>query len=99
MDTLLQAQQDKCIQMTGRSYGSFDYPVHGLGDMTGANALDVAKIGIDLALLTNNVSLLTDAYRRVHLELQIKNATKADGIRLDGSFGLSIPKDLFITIV
>ncbi|KAF8078587.1 chondroitin AC/alginate lyase [Lyophyllum atratum] len=43
--------------------------------------------GIDLALLTNNATLLTDAYRRIHLELSIRDSVKADGIRADGSFG------------
>lgn len=78
--------------MTGRSFASFGRIINGLGTLTGANTLDVATIGIDQALLTFNVSLLTDAYQRVHLELQIKNVTAADGIRLDGSFGLWIPK-------
>jgi hypothetical protein len=74
--------------MTGRSYGTFGRIINGLGILTGSNALDVAKIGIDQALLTSNVSLLTDAYQRVHSELQIKNEIRADGIRADGSFGL-----------
>lgn len=73
--------------MTLRSYGTFDRTVNGLGTLTGANTLDVAKIGIDEALLTTNATLLADAYRRVHLELQVKNTIKADGIRADGSFG------------
>ena len=87
-DTLLPAQLDKCIQITSRSFGTFDRKIRGLGTLTGANTLDVAKIGIDQALLTFNVSLLTYAYERVHSELRIKNETEADGIRLDGSFGL-----------
>jgi len=93
-DTLTPAQLDKCIHITGRSYGTFGRTVNGLGTLTGANTLDVAKIGIDQALLTSNISLLTDAYQRVHSELQIKNENKVDGIRADGSFGLcSIPKN------
>ncbi|KDR85027.1 hypothetical protein GALMADRAFT_52424 [Galerina marginata CBS 339.88] len=86
-DTLVQTQINNCTHMTGRTYATFDHNINGVGFLTGANALDVAKIGIDQALLTNNVSLLTDAYRRVHLELQIKNGIKVDGIRADGSFG------------
>lgn len=83
--------------MTGRSFGTFGRTINGLGILTGANALDVAKIEIDQALLTSNVSLLTDAYQRVHSELQIKNGTEADGIRLDGSFGLwQYFKNIFI---
>ena len=92
-DTLAPAQLDKCVYMTGRSYSTFGRTVNGLGTLTGANTLDVAKIGIDEALLTFNVSLLTDAYQQIHLELQIKNGNKVDGIRSDGSFGLcGIPK-------
>lgn len=34
-----------------------------------------------------NTSLITDAYQRVHDELQIHPAVMADGIRPDGSFG------------
>ncbi|KAG6880679.1 hypothetical protein C0993_005152, partial [Termitomyces sp. T159_Od127] len=66
--------------MATRSYG---YDVDG---MTGANALDVSRIGIDLALLTGNTDLLADAYTRSHKELIIMNETRADGIRSDGAF-------------
>ncbi|KAJ3511292.1 hypothetical protein NLJ89_g4183 [Agrocybe chaxingu] len=86
-ETLAQEQLSSCSRMTLRSYGTFDRFVNGLGTLTGANTLDVARIGIDQALLTYNTSLLTDAYRRVHLEVQIKNGIKVDGVRADGSFG------------
>lgn len=59
----------------------------GLGTATGANLLDIAKIGIDQGLLNSNASILTDAYSRTHNEVVIENATFADGIRADGSFG------------
>ena len=61
--------------------------MNGLGTLTGANLLDVARIGIDEALLNNNASQLTDAYRRIHGEALIQNNIMADGIRADGSFG------------
>ncbi|KAF8912697.1 polysaccharide lyase family 8 protein [Gymnopilus junonius] len=86
-DTLIEAQLNNCTHMTGRSYGTFDHNINGVGFLTGANTLDVAKIGIDQALLTFNATLLTDAIRRVHLELQVKSGVKVDGIRADGSFG------------
>jgi hypothetical protein len=73
--------------MTSRSYGTFQGPINGVGILTGANALDVAAIGIDSGLLTTNASLISDAYRRVHDELAIRDEVKADGIRRDGSFG------------
>lgn len=86
-DTLIPAQLSHCTIITGRSYGTFDQNINGVGFLTGANTLDVAKVGIDQAILTVNVSMLIDAYRRVHLELTIKDEVKADGIRPDGSFG------------
>ncbi len=86
-ETLSNAQRNNCTRITMRSYSTFHRPINRVGSLTGANALDVASIGIDLALLTNNISILTDAYQRVQLELQVKNDIKADGIRADGSFG------------
>lgn len=86
-DTLTQDEVDSCARFALRTYGTFDRSVNGLGIMSGANALDVAKIAIDHSLLTYNVSLLTNAYNRVHSEVQIKDGVGADGIRADGSFG------------
>lgn len=73
--------------MTGRSYDLFLRPFNEVSFLTGANTLDVAKIGTDEALLTLNVTQITDAFRRVHEEVVIQQAVKADGIRPDGSFG------------
>jgi hypothetical protein len=56
---------------------------------TGANALDIARIGMDMALLTRNSTLLADAYARAHAQVVIQNAVSADGIRPDGAFGKS----------
>ncbi|KAG6902879.1 hypothetical protein C0995_010048 [Termitomyces sp. Mi166 len=70
-----------------RSYNTFDTNIPGVGYLTGANTLDVASIGIDFSLVTVNITVLTDAYRRIHLELAVRNSVKADGIRADGSFG------------
>src|SRR6266568_3920010 len=86
-ETLSNTQWNNCTRIARRSYSTFVRPINRVGNLTGANALDIANIGIDLALLTNDVSILTDAYQRVHLELEVKNETKADGIRADGSFG------------
>jgi hypothetical protein len=82
-DTLTSAQLTTCIRMTQRSY---EYKAD---SQTGANALDICRIGMDQALLTSNTTLLADAYRRSHLELKIMNGVKADGIRADGAFGNS----------
>ncbi|CAK5268181.1 unnamed protein product [Mycena citricolor] len=85
--TLSAAELGSCKTITARAYRTFTVPANQVGVLTGANLLDVAKIGIDLALLTANTTLLTDAYSRVHAELSIKNATRSDGIRPDGGFG------------
>ncbi|KAJ7597074.1 polysaccharide lyase family 8 protein [Mycena floridula] len=77
-----------CQRMTSRAYATFQTGINGVaGGNTGANSLDISSIGIDLALLTSNTSLLADAYTHVHNELAIKDGLKADGIRADGSFG------------
>ncbi|PSS37709.1 hypothetical protein PHLCEN_2v402 [Hermanssonia centrifuga] len=84
---LTATQHDNCTHITGRSYGTFDHNVNGLGILTGANLLDVARIGIDEGLLNSNESLLIDAYNRIHGEVIIENEIESDGIRADGSFG------------
>ncbi|KAJ7293615.1 polysaccharide lyase family 8 protein [Mycena rebaudengoi] len=82
-DSLTEDEVTGCTKITGRGYETFtSKPTF----LTGANTLDVAKIGIDQALFTNNVSLITDAYRRIHAELVIFGGVRADGIKPDGSF-------------
>jgi hypothetical protein len=49
--------------------------------------LDVAKIGIDLALLTSITSLIVEAYGRINDEVVIEPGVMVDGIKPDGSFG------------
>lgn len=86
-DELTDTEHGNCTHITSRAYGTFGHNVNGLGTLTGANLLDVARIGIDEALLNFNVSQLTDAYSRIHGEAVVQNAIMADGIRADGSFG------------
>lgn len=86
-ETLTAAQLDHCTKITNRSYDLFLRPFDEVNFLTGANVLDVAKIGIDGALLNPNITQITDAYRRIHEEVVIQPAIKADGIRPDGSFG------------
>ncbi|KAF7311049.1 Polysaccharide lyase family 8 protein [Mycena chlorophos] len=85
--TLDDAEIDKCINITARAYNAFYVPIPQVSVITGANLLDIAKIGIDLGLFTTNASLISDAYSRIHAELEIKTPNRADGIRPDGSFG------------
>lgn len=85
--TLLASELGNCTHMTSRAYNTFLTGINGVSSITGSNTLDIASIGIDLALLTVNQTLLEDAFDRIHAEVVIENATAADGIRLDGSFG------------
>ncbi|KAG7099076.1 hypothetical protein E1B28_000951 [Marasmius oreades] len=83
-DALAPSQISNCTHMTARSYGTFQ------GDfsfLAGANILDIAKIGIDNGVLNQDVSLITDAYQRIHNEVQIQPGIRVDGIKADGSFG------------
>ena len=86
-NNLTDTQHGNCTHITSRTYGTFDHNINGVGTLTGANLLDVARIGIDEGLLNLNASQLTDAYRRIHGEVVIENTIKSDGIRADGSFG------------
>ncbi|KAK0208323.1 polysaccharide lyase family 8 protein [Desarmillaria ectypa] len=83
-DILTDTDESHCMLMSTRSYGAF---ARHASYMTGANILDVAKIGIDAGLLSSNESFLADAYSKIHQELSIKDGIMVDGIRSDGSFG------------
>lgn len=73
--------------MTARTYAGFQTGINGAGSLTGANALDIAAIGIDLGIRSSNTTLLGDAYQRVHNEMRLIPEPRGDGIRFDGSFG------------
>lgn len=72
--------------MTQRSFDFF-YHTPRPGFLSGANILDIGKIGIYNGLLTLNDTILHDAFFEVHNEISIHNTPKGDGIRADGSFG------------
>ncbi|KAI0651820.1 polysaccharide lyase family 8 protein [Trametes meyenii] len=86
-NSLTASELSACQRMTGRSFATFDTGINGVSAITGANALDIASIGIDEGLLTQNTTLVSTAFERVHADAVIQNALKADGIRADGSFG------------
>ncbi|EAU93014.2 chondroitin AC lyase [Coprinopsis cinerea okayama7 len=85
-DSLTLREREVCSNITRRSFGTFGIKLNQVGYLTGANTLDVARVGIDCGLLNSNISMIADAYRRIHDELVIQNVTKVDGIRADGSF-------------
>ncbi|KAI0639371.1 polysaccharide lyase family 8 protein [Trametes polyzona] len=86
-DSLTASERASCQKITGRSFATFDTGINGVSAITGANALDIASIGIDAGLLAQNATLVSAAFGRVHADAVIQNAIKADGIRADGSFG------------
>ena len=47
----------------------------------------MASIGVNLALLTSNSTLITEAYDRINAEVIIQPGVMVDGIKPDGSFG------------
>lgn len=73
--------------MTSRAFTTFTTGINGVSAITGSNLLDIASVGVDLGLLTTDASLLADAFDRVHGEVVVEDAVKADGIRPDGTFG------------
>lgn len=83
--SLSDAQKKGCTTISSRSYDTFYEGPKGY--LSGANILDVAKIGIDVALLTTNITLITEAYGRIHAEVVIEPGIMVDGIKADGSFG------------
>lgn len=47
----------------------------------------MASIGVNLALLTSNSTLINEAYDRINAEVIIQPGVMVDGIKPDGSFG------------
>ncbi|THH34187.1 hypothetical protein EUX98_g65 [Antrodiella citrinella] len=84
--SLTPAELGNCTKISNRAYGTFNTGIVGGGAVTGANTLDIATIGIDNGLLTSNMTLLSDAFNRVHAEVVVQNTLRQDGIRADGSF-------------
>lgn len=77
-------QASICTRFSLRAYGSFYRSVVGLGRLTGANLLDVASIGVDEGIRSKNLTLLQDAYQRMHVELSHVKFGTQDGIHFDG---------------
>ena len=82
--SLNSTQANSCNFILARAYDTF---YEGKSFLTGANILDVASIGVNLALLTSNLTLITEAYDRINAEMIIQPGVKVDGIKPDGSFG------------
>lgn len=75
-----------CRRILLRAYVRIDGDPNGsMGAMTGANMLDVSTIGINLAIIWDDTSLMSEAVNRFFNECQITSGT-TDGIKIDGSF-------------
>ncbi|KAG8919844.1 hypothetical protein FRC00_010839, partial [Tulasnella sp. 408] len=90
--TLTAAQRTACVKIGDRAYVPQSTDVTGIGILTGANALDLAYVGVSTGLLKyfggmgGGAEQVADAYRRTHAELVIKTGLREDGIMPDGSF-------------
>ncbi|KAG8892478.1 hypothetical protein FRC00_011991, partial [Tulasnella sp. 408] len=90
--TLTAAQRTACVKIGDRAYVPPSTNVTGIGILTGANALDLAYVGVSTGLLKyfggmgGGAEQVADAYRRTHAELVIKTGLREDGIMPDGSF-------------
>lgn len=82
--SLNSTQVNGCTSILARAYDTF---YNGKSFLTGANILDVASIGVNLALLTSNSTLIIEAYDRINAEVIIQPGVMVDGIKPDGSFG------------
>jgi hypothetical protein len=76
-------QVNNCTSISARAYDTF---YEGKSFLTGANILDVANIGVNLALFTSNLTLITEAYGRINAEVIFQPGVMIDGIKPDGSF-------------
>lgn len=83
--TLTPTQLSNCTHMTERSFDLFLRPIKP-GFLAGANTLDISSIGISTGLLTQNASIVEDAYGHVHNEVRVVPGFQVDGILEDGSF-------------
>ena len=82
--SLSPTQVNNRTSIPARAYDTF---YEGKDFLDGANILDVATIGVNLALLTSNTTLITKAYGRINAEIVIEPGVMVAGIKPDGSFG------------
>ncbi|KAI8380649.1 polysaccharide lyase family 8 protein [Choanephora cucurbitarum] len=79
-------QLSNCTQVIQRVYDRIDSYVIGIGPMTGANMLDAATAVLNLGILTDNQTTVSQALDRYYSQTQVIPETGADGIKQDGSY-------------
>lgn len=82
-DLLSASQLETCARITARSFSTFGT---GAGFLAGANILDIASIGVSSGVLSNNETLVADAFSKINAEVIVHPEIKVDGIKPDGSF-------------
>jgi hypothetical protein len=82
-DTLTSTQSSNCSHLAMRSISPF-YRADPPGFVSGANILDMSRIGIDYALRVNNATLVAEGFSRIHAQLVVEPGVKIDGIKPDG---------------
>ncbi|KAH7104835.1 galactose mutarotase-like protein [Auriculariales sp. MPI-PUGE-AT-0066] len=82
-DKLRDDQLHTCIKMTSRSFSTFGT---GASFLAGANILDIASIGVAAGILSENTTVIGQAFIYINNEIVVHPEPKVDGIKPDGSF-------------
>ncbi|KAG1474632.1 hypothetical protein G6F56_000243 [Rhizopus delemar] len=83
MEELSESQIEKCNIIMSRAY---ERATRKPTNLTGANLLDVASIGISMGLLNRDSALLINALGIFYSGVKITDTLSGDGIQSDGSF-------------
>lgn len=83
---LTQSQLSNCTHVVERVYDRLDTFILGIGPMTGANMLDSSTSVLNLAMLTDNITLASDALAHFYNQTLITPEIGTDGVKVDGSY-------------
>ncbi|KAI8367000.1 chondroitin AC/alginate lyase [Choanephora cucurbitarum] len=83
---LNESQKKRCITIQARAFAKVTSMTQAISVLTGANLLDVADIGITLAMFKDDLEMLKTALEAFYDGVTISETTAGDGIQADGSF-------------
>ncbi|OAQ80852.1 polysaccharide lyase family 8 [Purpureocillium lilacinum] len=83
---LTESQNAGCARIPRRSYDLRDGSYGTGGKLTAANVVLVMQNSVNLALYTNNATMLADAYSRTMKTMTFADTPKQDGTHRDGTF-------------
>ncbi|KAJ6440589.1 polysaccharide lyase family 8 [Purpureocillium lavendulum] len=83
---LTESQSAGCARIPRRSYDLRDGSYGSGGKLTAANVVLVMQNSVNLALYTNNATMLADAYARTMKTMTFADTAKQDGTHRDGTF-------------